>query len=233
MIAANPRPTTVPVTYKLRLLPRRGQHRKLQAALDTCRALYNAAHEERLGAHQRFIRNEWIPAATLQAAGLPKTERRNRAPTLYDQMKALTEIRATDEIVRKIGISLGRGALAALDAAWQAVGKKDALGRTRRPPGLKPYQRDHVLNFYNPNAAKLRNGRLIAKPLGAIRYRTHPRAATREAGGNPARPRRARRRPARQSRRAMVRPPHLHGRSYQRDDRRVGSKASTSDRPTT
>ena len=173
MTAAIEETPTVALTYTVRLLPKRRHHRKLQAALDTCRALYNAAHEERLGAHNRFMRDEWIRAGTRKAAGLPKTKRRNRAPTLYDQMKALTEIRAIDENVNAVGVSLARGALAALDAAWQAVGKKDALGRTRRPPRFKPHRHDHVLNFHDPKAAKLRNGRLITKPLGAIRYRPH------------------------------------------------------------
>ena len=167
--------TTVPlhVTYEVQLLPRRRHHRRLQETLDTCRNLYNAAHEERLANHRRFLRDEWIPAETRKAAGLKRTKRRNPAPTLYDQMKALTDIRSSDEPTRSVGVSLTRGTLAMLDAAWMAIGAKDTLGRTRKPPHFKARHRDHALNFHDPKAVRLRDGYLIAKPIGAIRYRAH------------------------------------------------------------
>lgn len=41
------------LTFKTRLLPSRGQHDKLRAALDHTRALYNAALAERIDCYRK------------------------------------------------------------------------------------------------------------------------------------------------------------------------------------
>jgi transposase len=59
------------LTYKYRLLPTRKQHKALVAILDSQRALYNAALEERIGCYAKM----------------------GKGRTLYDQQCALTEWR--------------------------------------------------------------------------------------------------------------------------------------------
>ena len=41
------------VTFRFRLLPKKSQHRALEAILESQRQLYNAALEERIGAYRQ------------------------------------------------------------------------------------------------------------------------------------------------------------------------------------
>ena len=117
----HPEPDVLQVTYKV----------------DLCRNLYNAANEHRRAIHDRFIRTEWVPTAVRENAGLKKPPHREPAPTLYDQMKKLTAIRAANPEIKSLGVSLARGALAMLEAAWKPVSKLNAAGKTTPPPRFK------------------------------------------------------------------------------------------------
>ncbi len=214
MPSPTPEPLRLRVTYRVRLLPKRRHHRRLQQCLDTCRQIYNAAHEERLAAHQRFLRDEWIPAATRKASGLQKTERRNAAPTLYDQHKALTAIRADDPDIKAVGISLARGSLAMLDAAWKPVG---STGHRRQDAEAAPVQAAPP----RPLAALPRPERRPDQqpPPRLQAARRHPvplapPAARRQPRRRPPPERRARRRLPRQPRRTLVRPPDVQRRHH-------------------
>src|ERR1700722_16329942 len=69
-----PMPTQM-LTHKYRLLPSRGQHDKLRAALDHTRDLYNAALQERIDCYRKTGRGRSWP----------------------DQCKALAELRSDPE----------------------------------------------------------------------------------------------------------------------------------------
>ena len=60
------------LTYKMRLLPSKGQHHKLRAALDHTRDLYNAALEERIDCYRKT----------------------GKGRSFFDQTKSLTELRS-------------------------------------------------------------------------------------------------------------------------------------------
>ena len=85
------------LTYSYRLVPNRKQHGALECILESQRALYNAALQERIAAYSRGI--------TL---------------TYFDQAKELTEWRQSDEEAAKIPSRLQRATLKRLDEAYKA-----------------------------------------------------------------------------------------------------------------
>lgn len=86
------------LTFKYRLLPTRRQHDALVSILDSQRALYNAALEERIGCYRTI----------------------GKARTYIDQCKALTECREALPEMAAIPANIQRGTLKRLDLAFQA-----------------------------------------------------------------------------------------------------------------
>ena len=72
------------ICFRYRLLPRKSQHRALEAILESQRQLYNAALEERIGAYRK--------------AGL--------SITCFDQGRGLTEWRKSDAEARELPVNL-------------------------------------------------------------------------------------------------------------------------------
>ena len=165
-------------TVAVRLTLKKRQHARLQRVLDICRPVYNAANEERHAARNRFLRREWVRAAKLEAAGLKRAKRRERNPTKFDQQKDLTAVRATDPDVASLSVSVLRGALRALAAAWKNVGKPipNSGGRTVQPPRYKAKHRDHVITWERASSVTIRNGYLISRDTGALRLDVKPDA---------------------------------------------------------
>ena len=92
--------TTIPIqllTYKYRLLPSRGQHDKLRAALDHTRDLYNAALAERIDCYRKT----------------------GKGCSWYDQCKGLTELRA-EPAWATYPVTLQRWPLKQVDLAFAA-----------------------------------------------------------------------------------------------------------------
>ena len=85
------------LTYQFRLLPSKAQHRALESILEWQRLLYNAALEERIGAHRRGVDLSYM-----------------------DQTKGLTELRRTDAEAGAMPVHLQRGTLKRLDNAFKA-----------------------------------------------------------------------------------------------------------------
>ena len=158
-------------TIKVPLHLKKRQHARLQRILDTCRGLYNAANEQRHAIRNRFLRDEWIRSAVRKAAKLKKAPVRNRQPTRYDHQKELTKIRADDQCIRRLSVSVLRGALVALTAAWKRVGAPIAngLGGYVQPPLYKAQRRDHAISWDDPGCVTVRNGRLVSADTGALR----------------------------------------------------------------
>ena len=174
MKTENGRANSVTKTYRVRLLPRKRTHCKLEHTLDLCRDLYNAANEERRSIHRRFLEDEWVAKAKLETCGLKPAARREPAPTKFGQHKALTEIRRDDpDGVGAVTVSALRGALNALADAWKDVGKTRPSGATVRPPRFKARSRDHVVNYADPSAVHVRDRYIVCRDFGAVRLRIH------------------------------------------------------------
>lgn len=86
------------LTYKYRLLPTRKQHEALVAVLDSQRALYNAALEERISCYR--------------ATG--------KSLTYIDQSRSLTECRRDMPEMAALPVNIQRGTLRRLDEAYKA-----------------------------------------------------------------------------------------------------------------
>lgn len=95
------------LNYVYRLLPRKSQHRALEAILESQRQLYNAALEERIDAYRK--------------AGVT----RNYAA----QTKALTEWRQTDPEASALPANLQRFTLKRLDNAYRAFFRRVKSGQ--------------------------------------------------------------------------------------------------------
>jgi putative transposase len=86
------------LTYKYRLLPTRKQHEALAAVLDSQRALYNAALEERIDCYRKT----------------------GRTVSYIDQSKSLTECRKYLPEMSAMPLKIQRGTLKRLDEAYKA-----------------------------------------------------------------------------------------------------------------
>lgn len=135
------------LTFKFRLLPSRGQHRRLRAALEHTRDLYNAALAERIGAYQKT----------------------GRGRSYFDQTTALTELRADAEWAA-YSRSMQHWPLRQVDFAFKAFFRRVRVGEKPGYPRFKG--RDWFKTFGFANAKdgwRVCNGRLIIKGVGAIR----------------------------------------------------------------
>src|SRR5688572_27223561 len=94
------------LTYCYRLVPRKAQHRALEAILEGQRQLYNAALEERVGAYRK--------------ASVTRT--------YVDQCKALTELRLTDPDAASVPVRLQRWTLKQLHEAYRGSFRRVKAG---------------------------------------------------------------------------------------------------------
>ena len=174
-LAPQGEPLFYTVTVPLKL--KRRHHSRLQRILDICRGVYNAANEERLGVRSRFLRHEWVPLKKREAAGLKRPKRRERNPTENGQQKQLTKIRRDDPQVRSLSVSVVRGALSRLAAAWKNVGATipNSGGRTVQPPRYKGRHRDNVITWDDPRDVRIKGNYLLHADIGALRMEIDPK----------------------------------------------------------
>lgn len=139
------------LTYKLRLLPSRGQHDKLRDALDHTRDLYNAALEERIDCYRK--------------TGVGRS--------LYDQCKGLTELRS-DPMWSVYGISLQRRPLQQVNLAFSAFFRRTKT-RTGKVgfPRFRGRDRFRTFGFSDHWGWVVNNNCLLMEGIGAVRFHLH------------------------------------------------------------
>jgi len=139
------------LTFKTRLLPSRGQHEKLRAALDHTRDLYNAALAERIDCYRKT----------------------GKARNWGDQSMALTELRA-DPAWAIFPTTLQRWPLKQVDLAFQAffrrIKAKDGAAGFPRFKGREWFK---TFGFTDRQGWKLDGLRLHMKGIGRIRIHLH------------------------------------------------------------
>lgn len=122
-----------------------------------CQRIYNAALQERRDAYRKL----------------------GKSPSLYDQHKSLTEIRAADPEYAAIPVLVLRSALARIDLAFKAFFRRVKLRQTPGYPRFKA--RDRYRSFdLGTNSVRLDGDRLSIPKLGAVRlnlYRPLPAGA--------------------------------------------------------
>jgi putative transposase len=140
-------------TFKFRLLPRRGQHRRLRDALGHTRDLYNAALEERIDCYRKTGATRSYVAQTL----------------------SLTELRA-DPAFAVFPTSLQYWPLKKLDHAFTAFFRRVKAGENPGFPRFKGYDWFNSFGFAQDQAHggwRVRDGRLYIKGVGRVRIHMH------------------------------------------------------------
>lgn len=163
-------------TYQFPLLPRPGQEKDLRDILYHTRQLYNAALEERIGAHKRRKRLEELDIDA------------GKALSLYDQQKALKDIRVTNPEFARFNSRFSEYALIRLDKAFKAFFRRVKAAKGKAGfPRFKSAARWDCIEFdmprckYTPPTDGEKYGLLSFKGVrGKIRVK-----ANREIAGAP------------------------------------------------
>jgi putative transposase len=165
--------TSVRKTYKEKLRPTPAQERALDEVLWRCRALYNAALEQRITAWQR----------------------RHVSVTRYEQEAELKAIRAEFPEYAAIHSHVLQDVLARPDKTYQAFFRRVQRGEKAGFPRFKSATRYHSFTFKEyGNGATLDNGVLVlskigrisvhwSRPIAAIEGTPNTVTVTREADG--------------------------------------------------
>ena len=136
-------------TLKYRLCPNRRQREELQATLDVCRELYNAALQER--------REAWSSYRT----SIHYVEQANQLP----------DIKAVREDVRAVHSQVLQDVLRRIDKAFQAFFLRYKRGRVTGFPRFRSESRYD--SFTYPQAGFQLGGRLSLSKIGDIKIKFH------------------------------------------------------------
>jgi len=140
------------LTYRYRLLPKRSQHRALEALLESQRQLYNAALEERLDAYRK----------------------RGLTRSYMDQTKALTEWRRSDPEAASYPLCLQRATLRRLDCAYASFFRRMKDGAKPGFPRFRGKGWFDSFGFSEFEGITLRRSRLHFRGMpGGIKVHFH------------------------------------------------------------
>ena len=140
------------LTYRYRLLPTKRQHRALEAILESQRELYNAALEERIDAFRKANINR----------------------TYFDQAKALTEWRHSDEDACNLPLNVQRATLKRLDNAYKGFFRRVKSGAKPGFPRFRGKGRFDSFGFCEFIGVRIEKGSLRFKGMpGALRVHMH------------------------------------------------------------
>jgi putative transposase len=143
-------PATVRKTYKDKLRPTPAQERALADVVWRCRALYNAALEQRITAYQRH----------------------HVSVSRFEQEAELKDIRAEFPAYEAIHSHVLQDVLARLDRTYQAFFRRVQAGEKAGFPRYKGINRYHSFTFKEyGNGARLDTGFLVLSKIGRISVR--------------------------------------------------------------
>lgn len=134
---------TMHTTYQIRARLTRGKHRRLDSAFGACARLYNAALENWRTAYKTT--RYWRGRANAVS------------PTLYDQNRELTGVRADDPTYGAMSVQVGRGALLRLDRARNAFFARVKKGERKVGfPRFKAARRWNSIEIPQPTAGMIK-----------------------------------------------------------------------------
>lgn len=140
------------LTFRYRLLPTKRQHRALEAILESQRELYNAALQERIDAFRKAKVNR----------------------SHFDQLKALTEWRRSDEEARSLALNVQRATLNRLDNAYRGFFRRIKRGEKAGLPRFQGKERFNSFGFREFRGISLKGGRIRFSGMpGSIRVYLH------------------------------------------------------------
>lgn len=136
-------------TFKYRLYPNRRQREKLQATLEVCRELYNAAVQER--------RETWSS--------------HRKSIHYVEQANQLPDIKAVREDVRAVHSQVLQDVLRRIDKTFQAFFLRCRRGQV---PGFPRFRsKSRYDSFTYPQAGFKLSGRLLLSKIGEIKMKLH------------------------------------------------------------
>jgi putative transposase len=136
-------------TFKYRLYPNRQQREKLQATLDVCRELYNAALQERREAWSSY----------------------RKSIHYVEQANQLPDIKAVREDVRAVHSQVLQDVLRRIDKTFQAFFLRC---KRRQVPGFPRFRSESRYDsFTYPQAGFQLGGRLSLSKIGDIKIKLH------------------------------------------------------------
>jgi putative transposase len=139
------------LTFQYRLVPTKAQHRALEGLLESQRQLYNAALEERIGAYRRGVTRAY-----------------------FDQAKALTEWRNSDQEAASVPVNLQRATLRRLDEAYKGFFRRLAHGETPGFPRFRGKGWWDSFGFLEFQGIKFKSGGLRFRGMpGTLRVHIH------------------------------------------------------------
>jgi len=136
-------------TFKYQLYPNRQQRKKLQATLEVCRELYNAALQE--------LREAWSSA--------------RKGIGYIEQANQLGDIKAIREDVRAVHSQVLQDTLRRLDKTFQAFFLRCKRGEIPGFPRFRSPSRYD--SFTYPQTGFQLNGRLTLSKIGAVKIKLH------------------------------------------------------------
>lgn len=148
---ADPNVTTQMLTYKTRLLPSRGQHEKLRAALDHTRDLYNAALAERIDCYRKT----------------------GKGRSWQDQCKGLAELRS-DSAWAIFASTMQRWPLKQVDLAFAAFFRRLKIRAGKAGfPRFRGREWFKTFGFSDRSGWVVNGARLRMKGIGSVRLHLH------------------------------------------------------------
>ena len=184
-------PPTMVLTYEVRLRPTRAQHDRLRAALRHGRDLYNAALQGRVESYAWLKRTKEVPSAPDRHVPdyVPiGKDGRPRAVTLYDQNKALTELRRGDPAHAAWPATMQRWPLKMVDLTMKSFFDRCRAGKGRAGfPRIESAHRWRTIGFTDRGGWSVTAeetdgsvssrtdviGRIVVKGVGSLRFRGH------------------------------------------------------------
>lgn len=140
------------ITYRYRMMPTRRQHRALERILESQRELYNAALLERIEAYRK--------------AGVHRS--------YFDQCKALTDWRSTDNEAASLPLCVQRATLKRLEEAFRAFFRRLGTGEKPGFPRFRGKGWFDSFGFREFSGISLKGGRLRFKGMpGSLRVHMH------------------------------------------------------------
>jgi putative transposase len=150
-VSADASVATQMLTYKMRLLPSKGQHGKLRAALDHTRDLYNAALEERIDCYRK--------------TGMGRS--------FFDQAKGLTELRS-DPAWATYSVAMQRWPLKQVDLAFAAFFRRVKVKNGKAGfPRFRGREWFKTFGFGDHGGWIINGARLRMKGIGSVRLHLH------------------------------------------------------------
>jgi putative transposase len=172
-----PVPETMILTYRYKLLLKKRDHARFQEALEHTAQIYNAALEEQIDPHRKYL--TYIKTADDEAYAQAKREGREKDyprtrgfTSKFAQYKGLTELREDPDYARW-PVTFQRWAVARCQDAFKGFFSRVKRGDKPGFPRFRSTARLRAFGFTDSKGWTLHGNRLTMKGIGRVRMKMH------------------------------------------------------------